>query len=213
MNYMVFCNNDIEPHNMTANSPAEALEKWLRKRDKGLTKDKFVVNITKTDKQNAEYCVVNTNRGIKNYYKIHIDMLSFSLYVFRGMPEMKITHRQKKMVKGLGITDPKRDFLIQSIAPTDALKFHIEPKKEYKGIRIVQSGKVVAKLDFGVYKTGDIILSFEKSYAELKKAATTINGRDFGTVLVRLDQGYVVMDLDKSDGFIRYAKAVLVPQK
>jgi hypothetical protein len=210
---MVFCKNDIEPHTMTANSPAEALEKWLRKMDKGLTKENFIVEITKVDKHNADYCVVNTNKRIKNYYKVHIDYLSFSLYILRGMPEMKITHKQRKMVKVLGTTEGKRDFLIQKITPNDKLKLHIEPKKEYKGILVIQGGKIITKLAFDKGNTGDIIIGFEQAYAKYLKAAQHSPSKDFGCLVIRVKNDYVELDLDVSDGFIKYEKPVLEPSK
>ncbi len=213
MNYMVFCKNDIEPHTMTANSPAEALEKWLRKMDKGLTKENFIVEITKVDKHNADYCVVNTNKRIKNYYKVHIDYLSFSLYILRGMPEMKITHKQRKMVKVLGTTEGKRDFLIQKITPNDKLKLHIEPKTEYKGIRVIQGGTTITNLEFDKAKTGDIIIGFEKAYAKYLKATQHSPSKNFGCLVIRVKNDYVELDLDVSDGFIKYENPVLVPSK
>lgn len=215
MNYMVFCKNDIEPHSMTADSPAEALEKWLRKMDKGLTKENFIVDIKKVDKHNADYCVVNTNKRIKNYYKVHIDYLSFSLYILRGMPEMKITHRQRKMVQVLGTTDieGKRDFLIQKITPTDKLKLHIEPKKEYKGIRVIQGGKTITKLEFDKGKTGDIIIGFEKAYAKYLKSASSIPLKNFGCLVIRVNNDYIEVDLDTSEGYIKHENPVLVPSK
>lgn len=219
MNYMVFCKNDIEPYFISAESPSEALEKCLR--EQGFAKEKFSLEIEKVDKYNAAYCVVNTNKRIKNYYKAHANLISFSLYVYRGMPPMKIIHKQTQfptltnVVKDLGITDSSRDFIIQSITPTtDKVRFHILPNPEIKGIIIIQNSKIVSKLDFKANQTGDIIIGFEKAYTKYKKvAALRPSIKDLGCLIFRVRDGYVELDLDKSDGFIQCETAELLISK
>lgn len=52
-----------------------------------------------------------------------------------------------------------------------------------------------------------------KAYAKYKKAASLRPSKDLGCLVIRVNNDYVEVDLDTSDGYIKHENPVLVPSK